>query len=406
MSSYLDKYRARVNLKGSNIREYQTANARRTFERALDIMPNSHVIPLIAPDGSVEMVRCIIDDIRELDDRLPDDKKMNVPYDTTVEVGYEFAWEGKHWISIIREHSGLLSHIPVRVRPCNYELKWVDDGGFVRSNWVVVTNKTLYSDGVQSTNTAVIPNQKMHIAMPYNQHSRKLGRGKRVMLFEDTYKITNIDRSENGLMQFILTEEPLSDGDDTVNYIADAHLIQESSIQLVNPSPMTISLGGTVQLNPRMVNAEGDEVIAPFTYVSSDASIASVSDSGVVTGISEGSVVITVESSNLTHTVAVSVASSAVSNTSIEIIGAQKITAGGTSYYVVQTYIDGVESDGGFTASIVNASTMDCATIVSQTADGITVRADSNSIGETFDIQVECGGVTETKQVTIKSIFG
>ena len=62
---------------------------------------------------------------------------------------------------------------------------------------------------------------------------------------------------------------------------------------VVAPSSHTLEVGSSVQLSAQALTRTGVPVLASFTWSTSDASVASCSTSGLVTGVSEGAALIT-----------------------------------------------------------------------------------------------------------------
>jgi hypothetical protein len=222
MADYIDRYKAKVKRRGSTRRTQKLHAAKQTFSELVNTAPNSHYVEIIDLNGNVMSTYGVVDDIREVDNREDDDKKWMFPFSFNIEVGYQLKWSGKTWLCTVKEENTVNSHVTGRFTPCNIEVKFLDDKGNEYSEWGICTNKTLYSDGVRDTAISTIPNQKMHLVWPNKPHTN-IPRDKRVMLFSDTYKVTNIDRTKVGLMQYILTEAPLNDFDSIEHQIADYH---------------------------------------------------------------------------------------------------------------------------------------------------------------------------------------
>lgn len=72
----------------------------------------------------------------------------------------------------------------------------------------------------------------------------------------------------------------------------------------ISPTTASIAVNGTQQFTAMAYDANGNLVTAPFTWQNSNASIASISTTGLVTGLSPGTVMITASSGNVSSPVA------------------------------------------------------------------------------------------------------
>lgn len=417
---YMDKFRRKVLADGDSMITQNREVLKRTFESMFSHAPNSEVIKVFSHEGDMTEVPCIIDDIRELDDRLPDDKEFLFPADTEVEVGYTFEWANKRWISIIREDNPIASHIATRVRPCNYFVKWIDDNGLEHGEWGYVSNKTLYSDGVRDTDVAVIPAQKMHIMMPYNRFSKNIERDKRIMLFEDTYEVTNIDRTINGLIQFILTEAPTSQHDDRENYIADANLRKTHTINVVNGLYFEMLVDKESQLRAEIIDEDGGVVKdVPFEYTALTPAVATVTPDGLVTSHDYGLAEIEIRYEDIATIVQVQVTPSATYPAQIILYGNATIKAGTTETYEVELFKNGKEVTNAevtfrladsFGVALPNNGWGDdtsIARIISQDNEKVRIRAGRDAVDNSFRIIATDGdGGSNIKVVDIVSMFG
>jgi YD repeat-containing protein len=75
----------------------------------------------------------------------------------------------------------------------------------------------------------------------------------------------------------------------------------------VSPASVTIEEAGTQQLTATLRNAAGATISGPVTWSSSNAGVATVSSSGLVTGVAEGSAVITATSQGVSANASVTV---------------------------------------------------------------------------------------------------
>lgn len=93
---------------------------------------------------------------------------------------------------------------------------------------------------------------------------------------------------------------------------ATCTIASQAETLTVAPSPVAVPVGGSVQLTARLEDGNGAEIGGPIDWESADASIATVNTSGRVTGVAEGTVVITARSGTLKAHAIVNVESDAL----------------------------------------------------------------------------------------------
>lgn len=406
--TYYEEFKRRVELVGDD-REYSLREAKREFEYMLAMMPNAESIELYDYDKNKIVTTVLVNDIRPVDDRIVDDKKFLFSPDVTVEHGYLMKYKNSWWICIVKETNTVDSHIATRFRPCNYLLKWMDDFGIIRQEWTVVSNKTLYSDGVRSTDLSVIPNQKMHVMFQLNENTRNLVRDKRLMILNDTYKITNIDRTIIGMTQFILTETQMNDNDNIELGIADYIQNPDLHIQLVSPSTYEILLTAS---NPvviaKMFDGYGDEVPVDFNYTSSNTSVLDVDENGVLTLYQNGVSLVTISYDVLSVDVFVNVTVVPNIGESITIQGDSKITAGSSSIYTATIYRNNVYLNDTVIFSLINLSGLplstDIAVIENVNGNDCVIKVPLGAT-ESFKLKAESQYDFNTFEIDIKTLF-
>jgi uncharacterized protein YjdB len=112
----------------------------------------------------------------------------------------------------------------------------------------------------------------------------------------------------------------------------------------ITPSPLRLAMGGVGQLVVTGINSDGTRfpITAGLTFSSDASAVAAVTNSGVVTGLAEGSATITAAASGLTASVTVTVSALAPTLVAIEIIpSSAQVAVRGTE----QLTVSGLYSD-------------------------------------------------------------
>lgn len=415
---YIDRFRRKAVQQGQTLSEQYNKRLKSLAQTAFIELPNARTVVLSdrSYENEWEQV-CIIEDIRVLDDRIVDDKMILIPWEDDIQVGYTVNWDEKRYIVYIEEQNSIDSHKTSRIRPTNYLLNFIDKSGVERSYYSIVSNKTLYSDGVRDSEEVVSINQKMHVVLPYNEHTRKLERDDRLMLFEDVYRITNIDRTKVGLMQFILTEDTINtDTDNFDSKVADSHKETTHLIKILNGTNIETTIDSAITLDIIVLDGFGKMIDNPvLTFGTTDSLIAMANSDGIVRTTQEGIVDIVVGFAGVTESVRFNVVTTPVITHSIDIDTPTVLNEYAQQIITAYIYENGVLQTGitptfelidENATNIGNGDTNSIARIVDALESQVTIRVNNGYVGETFSIKATYNGQSNQVDIVIKSIFG
>ena len=206
-----------------------------------------------------------------------------------------------------------------------------------------------------------------------------------IKLGRRSYKImSDSDIINNGILIFKL---------EVVVEDAKSHIF---TVDILN-GDVNIQNGTTLQLNVNVL--DNGEIISPtptITYVSSDITKATVNNSGLITGISEGSCVISTTSNGVSDTINISVVSSVQDNITYTLTSVSQpdseIKYGVTKQFVARKFNNGIEVTGiqfnfeviatsvpssAYTLNIID--TKSCAIKCNQYVYNIVLRATENA---------------------------
>ncbi|MGM0555268.1 MAG: Ig-like domain-containing protein, partial [Myxococcota bacterium] len=159
----------------------------------------------------------------------------------------------------------------------------------------------------------------------------------------------------------------------------------------VSPDGGAIEVADTLQLDASLQDAGGNTLQRPVTWSSSDPAVASVDDSGLVTGESEGTAQITAESEGVTDTVTVDVTAPVANVTispdpvNLDLNGTQQLSAellDANSNVLTGRTVTWSSSDS-------SVATVDSSGLVTAQSQGTTqVTATSEGVTDTVDVTV------------------
>lgn len=239
-------------------------------------------------------------------EKLGDDFKQLIFRDLAhaTSVGYKYYFDDNYWIVV---NSEIIKNFAASciVRRCNNVLRWVDEYGNYYEEPCSIDYKLNESRDIISTKDPVTPKGYIEVYCQSNERTRKIfgnqrflfgsknnrigfkvfGDGIRNFLNQKTY-----DDDSSAILVLTMGGNYVNrETDDIVNGIADVNnLIYNLSM---SPNYVSGSVSNSFQLNP-YVTYNGISVSVPLTYFSSASSIATVSSSGLVSMISNGSAVI------------------------------------------------------------------------------------------------------------------
>lgn len=150
----------------------------------------------------------------------------------------------------------------------------------------------------------VIAEGKSSLKVQSNSITNQVTINTRFIKNGQVWKITGINKSMEGLILFNCDLDQIGAGDDIANEIPSGTHFPVTNVN-VTPNPISINTSDTQQLTVT-VDVEGTPVENPtLIYSSNNTSIATVSDSGLVEGITEGNcnIVVTYTNSDGNNTI-------------------------------------------------------------------------------------------------------
>lgn len=227
MSAYLDRYKRRVLLDGSNAKEKEEFAGRRNFDYMLanKTSPTVHDIILSLNSGSDIMeksnVACEISNVTRNDQDKYDEKYVKFSMSQEVTYGSYVKWKSAEWLILFEENNTFEIYKTFTMRRCNNEFNFKYNGVLYKIPQVV-KNLTLYSDGLDEEIYISKPDAQRQIMMADNGLTSKIKIGTRVMLTNSSvYIITHIDDfSHPGVRTMICKQTAINSLDDLENNIA------------------------------------------------------------------------------------------------------------------------------------------------------------------------------------------
>jgi len=185
-----------------------------------------------------------------------------------------------------------------------------------------------------------VPAGKIVVTMQDSVDSENIALNQRFISMKNAWKVTGIDRTNNGLLMLWCDLDTITASDDVVNEVANAG-DYIYTLEITNGETSSIQEGSTLQLNVQ-VKLNDNTVEKEVIYSSDNSSIATVDENGLVTAISAGECIITaslVESPSVYDTITITVTALPEHNYAVTISGNTSIVKNYTATYTA-TFTD------------------------------------------------------------------
>jgi hypothetical protein len=207
-------------------------------------------------------------------------------------VGDVVNWNGVNWLTlIVDDMSGI--YYRGSIRRCVDTIKWQDSDGSIKEVPFFLTTDISRSLGLNQDNYLIIGDERRYITIPRNPDTLKITKGQR-FIFDGkrSWSVDSINTLNLGLINLTLEEYQIDESKDNVELRVCDYITHTYTLSILNGDSATIRAGSTLQLNLE-VRDNGNVVNEAITYSSGDSTIATVSSTGLITTIANGSVTIT-----------------------------------------------------------------------------------------------------------------
>lgn len=388
--SYFDIYKTRMNVLGDTKKERDINNERRIINKYFNNSPSVYTVLINEVEKEVNIVSGNTlrnkEYLREI---------ITKPEDS-INVGDIIFWDTINWLCIKnRDFYGIYKK--GLIQKCNYTLKWLDSQYQLQQSPCIITDKV---DTLDEEKYFTLPDNKFRIILPSTPATKQLTIDKRFIFNDSVWITTFVDKMTDGLITLTVQSTESNANDDFENEIAD-NIQVTYSIEILN-NDVNLTVGDTFQLNIKAY-ANSVEVSNPIvTYISSDETIATVDENGLINCIAEGNCVVTVNYQDVSDSININVQSVVVDNYSINISGNNSISIGSTEIYNVSILNNGVEVEESVTFSLSN----ELCSIQSQDGNSCTIKAGNNT--GTIDLIATLdsdNSVVNSKTISITSLW-
>lgn len=399
--SYLDKYRRN---KHSSLRELRVSDAKRLFENHYRDTPSYFKVKSANDDLFYEM------QINDSSD-LKDQKSLTTSIDSQITLGETINWNDEYWIVVHLDTNMGDIYKRGRMYQCLSQLKWIDNEGAIQSTWFTYYSNDMGSLGIKEGNIISLPDETRRLIIQNNIYTNKFEKDQRFIFDRSAWEISYIDRLKSGLIYIVLKQDQINTATDNLELgIADYDKLAKYEISILNGDMLAIKVGDTLQLNVKTTKNE-TPIEIPLLFTSSDDSIATVSHTGLVSGIQKGDCSIQVSGKGVSASIELNIIEELTPNYTAEINGEDSIYLNRTSTYTVTFRNNGaeIEDTSRFWITALDGKVTDLAVLESQNPSNrsCVIKSNNNRKLGTFTLHVENsnGLSTGKKDIKVKSLI-
>lgn len=178
-----------------------------------------------------------------------------------------------------------------RARECNHNIAFNFAGNVM---WFDVILESQTYD-VDTGNVINLPEGKIEVWMQENEESTCVKLEQRFLNTGRAWKVIGIDRARPGLMRLFCELTESNSNDNFELGVADYYAyVKEYSITVNHAQPISITVGNTLQLSVSVQENQTTVTDKTVLYESSDEAIFKISETGLITAITEGNATVTV----------------------------------------------------------------------------------------------------------------
>lgn len=342
---------------------------------------------------------------KESSDIILNSKNITMKPNVVLNVGDLVKWNDEFWICVKIAFNEI--YYTGIIYKCNNELNWLDEFGVIQNTPCFLSDKSLYSIGTQEELGLIIPDGKFNMIISKTVNTSKIKRDDRFILnHKYSYKVSKFDNiSSDGIILLTLQEELKNCISDNLELnIANYYNDNNYEIFVDNGNVISIAIDDTHQISATIKN-NGIELYYQPTlgYSSSDTDIATVNSTGLITGVADGNVNITVVFNDLTYIINTTITDVISDNYKIVINGSDYIRKGEIIEFATSVTNNGVEEIQPVTFENIDTSLVQ---VIETTDSSIKLKGLKSEGSFVFVAKLDIDdNISVTKTVGLKYLF-
>lgn len=210
-----------------------------------------------------------------------------------------------------------------KARHCNYKVKFVIGGLYLKEISSLIDSKIF---SISTDKYFNLSNDTILVILQDNVDTNSIKVSDRFIKMGRPWKVIAIDKTETGLIVLTCTLELIQEGDDLVNEVPSGYI--KPVISITNANPSVVTLGTHMQITVSVIQNGTALTDIPISYISSNTSVATINETGLITPLTEGSTDITVcltEETDINTTLTVNVTQEITHNYNISLTGGTSV---------------------------------------------------------------------------------
>ncbi|WP_338433414.1 Ig-like domain-containing protein [Clostridium tyrobutyricum] len=226
---------------------------------------------------------------KEIDDKNNSEDQKYFITATTLKQGDIINYEDMSYIVLTKNENINAVYDLYTIEKCNYDINFAIDN-VIFPEVSIITNKSL---DLETGQWVILPANKILITVQANSITNNIKVADRFIKFKQAWSVEGVDYTKNGILAIQAKQDTIQSEDDLINEIP-AGAATYNPIVSATPNPLNVNIDSTVQITAT-VTVNGTNVENPtLIYTSNNKDIATVDNTGLVTGISEGNTNITI----------------------------------------------------------------------------------------------------------------
>ena len=322
---------------------------------------------------------------KEIDDKNNSEDQKYFITATTLKQGDIINYEDMSYIVLTKNENINAVYDLYTIEKCNYDINFAIDN-VIFPEVSIITNKSL---DLETGQWVILPANKILITVQANSITNNIKVADRFIKFKQAWSVEGVDYTKNGILAIQAKQDTIQSEDDLINEIP-AGAEKYNPIITATPNPLNVNINSTSQITAT-VTVNGTNVENPtLIYSSNNKDIASVDNTGLVTGVAEGSTNITIsyvgiDDNTYSTTISASVVALPQHNYAIEVV------PNDNSYWDDDTHTSVTIRDGD--SCEFNAILKDNGNVVDNTKFDFSIDYNSNTtdiLGFKVDSDTEC----------------
>ena len=289
----------------------------------------------------------------------------------------------------------------------NYILKWMDLDGTPQQCPCIVQNQTLYTTGITPVKYEDEGNAKESIMLPSNENTLNVKRDKRLIINGNFWRITNINKDTEGIINLICSESKYNSAIDNLKLgIADYHNNIHTYKLEINTTPITLNINETLQLD---IKAYDNDVIVEnpqINYSILNADILQI-ENNTIKPLKVGATKLNIQFKNITKEIEINIVDVNNNNYDMLIDGSNYIKWGRQAEYNITLKLNNVIYNDvcDFYLTDINSNSTTLATIISKENNKCVIEANTNKKSGVILLHCKTDKIHEIKEIEIKSLW-